>query len=166
MLRFQGLEKRNAIVAKVKSRYWRTTHKFGVRLPHSVEEAYVLDKQNGNNYWREIAKEMKRIGVAVKTWDGGNTREEARAKLVGYQEIRCHMIFDIKMHGLVRKAILVARGHMTDAPTSITYSSVVSRDSVRIAFLYAALNDLNIMAADIGNAYLNAPCREIGRAHV
>jgi hypothetical protein len=31
---------------------------------------------------------------------------------------------------------------------------------VRIAFLAAALNDLDIMACDVSNAYLNAPCRE------
>eukprot|EP00957_Ditylum_brightwellii_P181850 13853569-Ditylum_brightwellii.AAC.1 len=31
---------------------------------------------------------------------------------------------------------------------------------VRIALTIAALNDLDVMAADIGNAYLNAPCRE------
>jgi hypothetical protein len=37
---------------------------------------------------------------------------------------------------------------------------VVSRESVRIAFLIAALNDLDGMAADIGNAYLNTPVRE------
>ena len=42
----------------------------------------------------------------------------------------------------------------------ITYSSVVSRDSVRLAFLIEALNDLDIMSCDIGNTYLNAPCRE------
>jgi len=49
---------------------------------------------------------------------------------------------------------------MTETPSSITYSSVVSRESVKIAFLIAALNDLDIMSCDIGNAYLNAPCRE------
>ena len=49
---------------------------------------------------------------------------------------------------------------MTEAPASLTYSSVVSRDSVKIAFLYGALNDLDIMVCNIGNAYLNAPCRE------
>ena len=37
---------------------------------------------------------------------------------------------------------------------------VVSRESVKIAFLIAAMNDLDIMTCDIGNAYLNAPCRE------
>ena len=81
-------------------------------------------------------------------------------RFVGYQEILCHMIFDIKMAGLVGKACLVGGSHTTDTPSSITYSSVVSRDIIRIAFLVAALNDLDIIAANIGNAYLNAPCRE------
>ena len=70
------------------------------------------------------------------------------------------MIFDVKMNGLARKAQLVAGGHTTDTPSSITYSSVVSRDSVRIAFLMAALNDLDVMSVDIGNAYLNVPNKE------
>ncbi len=64
------------------------------------------------------------------------------------------------MSDLTRKARFVAGGHKTEAPSSITYSSVVSRDSVRIAFLIAALNDLSIEACDVSNAYLNAPCRE------
>ena len=42
----------------------------------------------------------------------------------------------------------------------MTFASVVSRESVRIAFLIAALNDLNILAGDIQNAYLNAPTTE------
>jgi hypothetical protein len=59
-----------------------------------------------------------------------------------------------------RKARLVADGHKTDAPTSITYLLVVSRDSVRIALTIAALNDLKILSCDIQNAFLTAPCRE------
>jgi len=71
------------------------------------------------------------------------------------------MSFDIKMDGeFTRKARFVAGGHTTEAPASTTYSSVVSRESVHIAFLVAALNDLDIFAADVGNAYLNAPCCE------
>ena len=79
--------------------------------------------------------------------------------LIGFQEIKCHMIFDVKID-FTRKARFVAGGHMTEAPASLTYSSVVSRDSVKIAFLIGALNELDVMACDIGNAYLNAPCRE------
>ena len=36
----------------------------------------------------------------------------------------------------------------------------MSRESVRIAFVIAALNDLNILMTDVGNAYLNAPTNE------
>ena len=53
------LKKRHAIVAKVKSHYWRTTHKFGIELPHSIEEAYKLDENNKNDFCRRaIEKEM------------------------------------------------------------------------------------------------------------
>ena len=54
---------------------------------------------------------------------------------------------------------MVANGSMTEAPSSLTYSSVISRDSVRLAFIIAELNGLDMMACDVGNSYLNAPCR-------
>jgi hypothetical protein len=69
------------------------------------------------------------------------------------------MNFEVKMD-FTRKARFVAGGHMTDPPVIMTYSSVVSRDSVRIGFLLAALNDLELVAADIGNAYLQATTKE------
>ena len=49
---------------------------------------------------------------------------------------------------------------MTDPPKDAVYSSVVSRDSVRLFFLIAALNDLQIKACDVQNAYINAPTKE------
>jgi len=54
----------------------------------------------------------------------------------------------------------VAGGHTTTTPSSITYSSVVARDSVGIALTIAALNGLSILSCDIQNAYLTAECRE------
>ena len=79
---------------------------------------------------------------------------------VGYQFVKCHMVFDIKMGMFQWKAHLVAGGHMTDPPASQTFASVVSRESVRIGLLLAALNDLNVLTGDLQNAYLNAPCEE------
>ena len=156
------LRTRNRIIAKVKSRYWKTSHKYGVKLPHSVQEALKIDKETGTDFWwRAIQKEMKKVMIAFE-FDDGMTPEQVRqdkTAYVAFQEIACHMIFDVKMD-LTRKARFVAGGHMTEAPASITYSSVVSRDSVRLAFLIAALNDIEIIACDVGNAYLNAPCRE------
>jgi hypothetical protein len=157
------IRKRNRMVNKVKKKYWRTTHKFGIRIPKTVAEALQLDKENGNTYWSDaISKEMSKAKVSYVPIDGV-TPEDVRSNKVdqlrGFQEIKCHIIFDVKMD-FTRKARFVAGGHMTEAPNSLTYSSVVSRESVKIAFLIAALNDLDIMTCDIGNAYLNAPCRE------
>ena len=61
----------------------------------------------------------------------------------GYKYCGTHMIFDIKMDGkFTRKARLVTDGHNTHVPSSISYSSVVSRESVRLALLIASLHDL------------------------
>ena len=71
------------------------------------------------------------------------------------------MIFDINMDGkFTKNSRLVANGHTTAPPSSIIYSSVVSRESVRLKFLPASLNDLDIFSCDIGNAYLDFKCRE------
>ena len=49
---------------------------------------------------------------------------------------------------------------MTDPPKDSVFSSVVTRDSVRLAFTIAALNGLQVLAGDVMNAYLNAPTKE------
>ena len=64
------------------------------------------------------------------------------------------------MEDLRRKARLVAGGHMTDTPDTLTYASVVSRDTVRLALTIAALNDLEVKVGDVLNAYITAPITE------
>jgi hypothetical protein len=66
-----------------------------------------------------------------------------------YQEIRCHMIFDVKMEDFRRKARFVAGVHTTDTPHAMTYARVVLRESFRIDLTLAALNDLDVKMADI-----------------
>jgi hypothetical protein len=44
----------------------------------------------------------------------------------------------------------------TEPSKDITFASVVSRDSIQIAFLVAVLNNLNVLSADVAGAYLNA----------
>jgi hypothetical protein len=44
-----------------------------------------------------------------------------------------------------------------DTPLFVTYAAVVSRETVRIALIMAALDDLEVKAADVENAYLTAP---------
>ena len=58
------------------------------------------------------------------------------------------------------KARFVPDGHKTKTPATMTYSSVVYRDSVRIKLKIEALNDLDVLSCDIHNAYIMEDCRE------
>jgi Reverse transcriptase (RNA-dependent DNA polymerase) len=148
------LRRRDRIIHAVKSRTHKRTHKFRIQVPRSVKEALSIDREYGNDLWYQaIMKEMKNVMPAFQVLD-----EHERVP-IGYKWIPVHMIFDVKMD-FTRKARLVAGGHVTDQPPFSTYSSVVSRESVRIAFTIAALNGLDVLMADIGNAYLNANTKE------
>ena len=148
------IKKSNRIIKALKKKYYRTFQKYGVAIPKTVLEALAIDEATGTTFWKDaIEKEMKTVGKAFRILDEGALPPP------GYTDIKCHMIFDVKQD-FTRKARLVAGGHMTDPPSSITYASVVSRESVRLAFLIAALNGLEVLAADISGAFLNAPCRE------
>ena len=152
------LKKRDRIISMVKrrnTRYLKRTHKFGIEVPKTVAEAHDLDRKNGNTLWMDaIAREMREVRKAFEIIPDDQTAP------IGYQKIPCHMVFDIKMEDFKRKARLVAGGHKTEAPATITYASVVSRETVRIALMLAALNDLQVKAGDVLNAYITAPCKE------
>jgi len=120
-----------------------------------VKQALVLNKRNVNILLADgISKDLKDVRVA---FDIPDVDSEAP---IGYQKIPCHMIFDVKMEALRLKARYVAGRHTTGAPATTTYASVVSRESVHIALLIAALNDLEVKATDVQNAYVTAPCTE------
>ena len=151
------LNERNRIISNLKAKCCVLTHKFRVKVPKSFEEAKRFDEENGNTlWWDAISKEMKNVRPAFEVWE-----KDISELPPGYQNITGHMIFDVKMgENFRRKARFVADGHKTKTPAAMCYSSVVSRDSVRIALTIAALNDLDILACDIQNAYLTADCRE------
>jgi Reverse transcriptase (RNA-dependent DNA polymerase) len=118
-----------------------------------VRHVLELDRANGNTYWADaMRKEQAGINPAF------DFQEKGGPKPVGYEAIQGHTIFDVKPD-LTRKARFVAQGNRTEPTVELTYASVVSRDSVRIVFLLAALNDMSVLCADVGNAYINAPCR-------
>jgi hypothetical protein len=98
-----------------------------------------------------VRKEMKNVIITFKILNG----EESFPPT--YQDIRCHMIYDVNMDDFRCKARFVAGGHTTDTPHSMTYASAVSSESVRFVLTLAALNDLDVKMADIENAYLTAP---------
>ena len=64
------------------------------------------------------------------------------------------------MEDIQRKARLVAGGHMTDVPPTITYASVVFRETMMIALTMEVLNEMIVKTADIMNIYIKLPCGE------
>jgi Reverse transcriptase (RNA-dependent DNA polymerase) len=145
------LQKREVILSKIKARLRKTTNKYGIEIPNSMRHAFEIDKLNGNTIWRDtIAKEMTEMGI------GFEILEENEQGPKGWSKVTGHLVWDVKMD-FTRKARWVLDGHLTPNPIGSTYAGVVSRDSVRIAFTYAALNDVDIFAVDIRNAYLQAP---------
>ena len=124
-------------------------------MPKSTADAKRIDTENGNTLWMDaIRLEMANLMVAFQEFDGNP--EDLNAK--GFFKITGHLVFDDKLgENFRRKARFCADGHKVATPASITYSSVVSRDSVRILLTIAALNELEFRAADIQNAFLTAP---------
>ena len=145
------LKKRDKIVSAVKHRLVKKSFKYGHKVPNSIQEAFVLDRKYGTTRWRDaVAREMKNVRVAFRLLEPGERIPPT------HEFVPCHMIFDVKMDGTA-KARLVAAGCKTSDPSGSTWAGAVSRESVRLALTYAALNDLSVMTADIMNAYLTAP---------
>jgi hypothetical protein len=149
------LKKRSRIIADVTKRYHKWTHKFGIEVPKSWDYCVRLDKENENTLLQDaVRKEMKNIRIAFQILNGDESFSPT------YQEIRCHMIFDVMMEDFRRMAPFFAGGHTTYTPCAMTYTSVVSRESVIISLILAALDDLDVKMADIENAYLTAPIKD------
>ena len=114
----------------------------------------AIDAKNGNDHCcKSIEKEMKNVMPAFEFNDDNKMP-------ICHKHIDCYMIFDNTLVGLVRKARIVPVGYQIDIPSESTYSSMVSSDSVHIAFLVALLHELKILSADVQNAYLNASTKE------
>ena len=110
-----------------------------------------IDRKNGNTIWRDaLALEMFNVWVAFEIL------EEGQAAPPGWKKASGHLICDVKMD-FTRKGRWVLDGHKTPDPIGFTFAGVVYCKSVRIAFTYAAQNDLQVFAADICNVYLHAP---------
>ena len=104
-------------------------------------------------YGDAIKHKMENVSVAFEVLENGKKPSAAN------KQVSFHMIYDIKMD-FTRKARLLAEGCRTPNPVTSTYAGVVSRESARISFTYTSLNGLDVLAADVQNAFLQAPCSD------
>ena len=78
---------------------------------------------------------MKNLRIAFETYEGYTN------ELVGYQEITGYIVFDNKLgENFRQKARYCADGHETESPAALTYSMVVSCESVRIILTTDVMN--------------------------
>ena len=123
-------------------------------VPMSIAHAQKLDEINGNCLWQDaIELEMNNVAAVFEILHFNTPIP------IGWTQSSGHIIFDVKMD-FTRKARWVKDGHRTPQPDQSMFTGVVSRKGVRTALTYAALNGIDVVTADIKNAYLQAPSSE------
>jgi len=142
------------LLNQAKLRSYRTAPKYqyGIQVPNDYIDALRLDRKNGNTLW-EVS-----VGLEIAQLDEYESFTDLGAGAAipkDHKKITVHLVFAVKHDGR-HKARLVAGGHLTPTPIASVYSGVVSLRALRIVIFLSELNNLNLWATDIGNAYLEA----------
>ena len=147
---------RRANQAKLHSFRTKPIYMFGYQVPRNHDEAMELDRQNGNTMWRDSEiLELSQVDEYSTFLDKGVGCRMGR----DWRKINVHFVYAVKHDGR-HKSRLVAGGHLTDTPIDSVYSSVVSLKGVRVLTFLGSLNELDLWATDIGNAYLESYTKE------
>ena len=142
--------------AKLSSLRRSRVYQYGFQVPRNAKDAIQLDKENGNTRWRDAMRLEIHQLVEYSTFEDFGKHGKAPR---GFQRIHAHFVFAVKHDGR-HKARLVAGGHLTQPTQESVYSGVVSVRTLRMVIFLAELNGLELMGADIGNAYLEATTKE------
>jgi hypothetical protein len=90
------------------------THKFGIRLPKTVEEALDIDKATDTDFWRKaVNKEMAKVKIAWKTNDGLMPQQARQGQVPDLIAFGCHTIFLMSRW--------TSRGRLNSLPEAIAY---------------------------------------------
>lgn len=153
-------KKLQRMINQAKLRSFRTApvYKYGFEIPRDYEHAKRIDAKNGNTRWQDATiLEVTQLFEYRTFIDKGHIRVAIIPK--GYRKIKVHLVFDVKHDGR-HKVRCVADGHLTEVPLDSVYSGVVSLRGLRIMIFLSVLNQLEMWATDVGNAYLEAITKE------
>jgi hypothetical protein len=113
-----------------------------------------LDEINESRKWQE-ATEAELASINAYSVFIDQLHHTKTKILTSYNKILVHLVFDVK-HGGRHKARLVPDGHLTDILLESVYSGMVSFRRFCLVIVLGELNELDVWATDIGNAYLEA----------
>ena len=140
------------MVNDVKPWYWSCSRTFVLELPHIWEEDISIDKKKGQTIGGARLKRKCQQRALPSNFSMTCQLDKMRSTAIFF--------FDVKMD-FNCKARYVAGVHLIDPPYYVpTYASFVSRELVRILFLIASLYNIEFLAADISNAFLNTQITE------
>ena len=109
------------MISVVNLRVRKTTHKYGIEIPTSVEHAREIDRRNKHRAWQDVIEpEMKNVGVAFKILESGEHVSPEYAKSSG------HLVFDVCMI-FQCKTRWVKDDHKTPDPEISNCAGVVSQ---------------------------------------
>jgi hypothetical protein len=137
----------------LKRKKTKPKYQFGIRVPRSLAEAYKLDEINGNHKWRDAIK--TEVNLLYKQYKCFTVHPNNEPIPENYRRIPLLWTFAVKFDGRHR-ARCVAGGHVTPDWEDDLYSGVVNLETIRIAFVIAALNNYKVIAADVSSAYIQA----------
>ena len=146
---------RERIAAAVNNMFHKKHHKFGIEVSDGNAHTIIIDTSNGNTYWKDtIPTDTKAVRLTFRILHG----EEVAPPT--HQWIRCQIIFDIKMEYFCHNERYVSQVNMTDSSSTLTCTSVVSRESVRILLTLEALHNIEVNTTEIKNPYIKSPVLE------
>ena len=140
--------------AKIHSLKYSPRYKYSFEIPKNYKDAELFDKRNGNHNCMNANKLEHEQLTEYNVFK--DKRRFAGCKIpCGYQLIRVHTIFDVKVDGR-HKARVVADGHLPATPVEPVYSGVVSLRCLCTCLFIGELDGMEHWATDIENAYLEA----------
>ena len=130
-------------------------YKFGTQIPNNYNHGLKLDKENKDHGWEEATDTKMEKMKEYKVFKDHGTQPPPK----GYKRIIVHLVVDMKYDGR-KRARLVGGGHLTQETNDTPYSGIASLKYIKAIIFIAQLNNLEICAADVGSAYLEAYTRE------
>ena len=86
------LRKRDVIMYSIKLRVIKTMHKYGIKIPMSVDHVYKTNKKNKDKLWRNaIHKEMQNVRIDFEII---YCNQHVK---VGWKKSTRHMVFGVKI---------------------------------------------------------------------
>ena len=120
-----------------------------------MEQAFALDTKKCNAWWADaISKDLENVKVVFEI------SPDEKKLSIGHQYVQCNIVFNTKEEDFRWKTQLVAKGNMTKAPANIMNTTVVSRETLKIALIIATLYNCEFKCGDILNTYIQAPVTE------